>query len=42
MESVQSMLFDKNIYSYGEAVKFMLLEGYLTYKNYTNYSIFEI
>ena len=29
---IQSMLFDKNIYSYGDAVKFMLLEGYLRYK----------
>ena len=32
MEAVKSMLFDKNIYSYGEAVRYMILEGYLRYK----------
>ena len=32
---IQSILFDKNIYSYGEAVRYMILEGYLRYKNYT-------
>ena len=35
MEVVQSVLFDKNIYSYSEAVKFLLLEGYLRYKYFT-------
>lgn len=32
MVSVQSMLFDKILYSYVEAVKYMLLEGYLRHK----------
>jgi hypothetical protein len=35
MEVVQSILFDKNIYSYSDAVKYLLLEGYLRYKNFT-------
>jgi len=29
---VQSVLFDKNIYSYGEAIRWMIFEGYLRYK----------
>lgn len=32
MEAVQSILFDKNIYSYGEAIRWMIFEGYLRYK----------
>jgi hypothetical protein len=32
---VQSILFDKNIYSYSDAVKYLLLEGYLRYKYFT-------
>ena len=35
MEAIQSMLFDKIIYSYGEAVRYMILEGYLRYKHFT-------
>lgn len=32
MEEVQSILFDKHMYSYGGAVRWMILEGYLKYK----------
>ena len=32
---IQSILFDKNIYSYSDAVRWMLFEGYLRYKYFT-------
>ncbi len=35
MESIQSILFDKNIYSYSDAVKWLLYEGHLRYKHFT-------
>ena len=31
MESIQSILFDKNIYSYSKAVRWLLYEGHLKY-----------
>ena len=31
----QSILFDKNIYSYSDVVRWMLFEGYLRYKYFT-------
>ena len=35
MEVVQSILFDKNIYSYPDCIRYMLLEGFLGYKYFT-------
>ena len=32
---VQSMLFDKNIYSCADCIKYMILEGYFKFINYT-------
>ena len=33
--NIQSVLFDKNIYSYSEAVKWLMFECLLPYKNFT-------
>ena len=35
VETVQSILFDKNIYSYGDCIRWMVFEGYLRYKHFT-------
>ena len=32
---IQSVLFDKNIYSYSDATRWLIFEGHLRYKNFT-------
>ena len=32
---VQSILFDKSIYSYSDSMRWMIFEGYLRYKGFT-------
>ena len=33
--TIQSILFDKNKYSYIECIRWLFFHGYLTYKHYT-------